>query len=573
MEKSLALVDLIYEIGLMAHRSHDLESVLQSISERILQITGASFASVALVDEALKEAVLTVGVLRKKGIVPLGFRQPIDKGIIGKVVRTGQYICCEDTGRSAEYLNVVPNMRSELVVPLSFGGRTIGALNVESDRLAQFGATDIALLQAIANPVALAIENARLFQEERKRHMHMAMLNQLNQVLTSTIDLDTLLGRVVETIRIQLDYSFVAIGLLDENNKVVLKAVNSIHPVDLPIGHAQDIGEGVMGEVVATGKSILVTDVRGRPNYIPVHKDFRCEMCSPLRIGSRVIGCLDVESLKPANFDKDDLLMFETVADHIAQAIENAETLRRVTKLREHLSRMIIHDLRNPLSVIASSLEFLDVQKTGLPDAKKRKYLEVARASCDDIFALLDALLELQRIEAGKLELNREVLDPSEILQHIFPRLQVRAEVAGRSLTCEICDHPPKVEVDRNLFSRVLQNLVMNALKFTEKGGHIHISIQLAADSLVWKHLKTAAHGVLFSVQDDGCGIPANELETIFEKFVTLESHSHSAQRGAGLGLTFCREIALAHNGAIWVESQPGKGSTFYVLLPPAHES
>jgi len=238
--------------------------------------------------------------------------------------------------------------------------------------------------------------------------------------------------------------------------------------------------------------------------------------------------------------------------------VENAENLRRVTQLREDLSKMIIHDLRNPVSVIFSSMEMLDIRESKLPETKRKHYLEMAKASCSEILVLLNNLLELQKIEAGKLELRLDRLKPGEIARHVVNSLQVRAEIAGKSLACDIADHLPEVEVDREFFTRVLQNLVINAIKFTERGGHIHIFIERAADDA----------GVLFSVQDDGPGIPPGEQKNIFDKFTTLKSHKSNIPWGTGLGLTFCREITLAHKGAIWVESSVGKGSTFHVLLP-----
>lgn len=567
-KRSINLVELIYELGLLAHHSHDLESVLQSINKRIIQETSASFSAINLVDEKQKEFVLTVGVLKNGDILSPGQRQPLSKGVVGRAIRAGQLICVKNTAESADFVSLVPGMQSELAVPLFFGGKVIGVLNIESDQRGKFGETEIALLQAIANPIALAIENARLYQEERKRHSQVCMLNQLYRVLTSTVNVDILIQRVVDTIRKQLGYTFVAIGLLNEDNKAVLKAMDTTVPVNLSIGHTQEVGEGVVGEVLATGKSLLIPDVRKHENVVLTHEDLLCEMCCPLRVGDRVFGYLDAEEPKPNAFDENDLLVLETIADHIAMAIENTENLRRVNKLREDLARMIIHDLRNPLSIIFSSLEMLDSPVLMLQETERKKYLKTAKTSCSEIFTLLDTLLELQKIEEGKLELHYEKINPTEIVLQVFNSMNVKAEASGKFLTCDFPGNLPYIEVDRNLLIRVLQNLVMNAIKFTLRGGHIHITIKPSPTQILHEHLKTAKAGILFSVRDDGCGIPTNELTNIFEKFTTLKPQSRTKNRGTGLGLTFCRQVAMAHHGTIWAESQLGKGSTFHVLLP-----
>jgi signal transduction histidine kinase len=568
MKKVVKLVELVYELGLLAHHSYDLKSVLEAISKRILQETRASFTGINLVDEDQKEFVLTVGVLKNGDVLSPGQRQSLSKGVVGRAIRTGQLICVENTSESEDFVSLVPGMQSELAVPLFFGGKVIGVLNIESDQVGQFGKTEIALLQATANPIALAIENARLYQEERKRYSQVSMLNQLNRVLTSTVNVEILIKRVLDTIRKQLGYTFVAIGLLNEDNKVVLKAMNTTVSVNLPLGHAQEVGEGVVGEVLATGKSLLIPDVRKRENVVRTHEDLLCEMCCPLRVGDRVFGYVDAEELDTNAFDENDLLVLETIADHIAQAIENTENLRRVNKLREDLARMIIHDLRNPLSVIFSLLQMLELGGVNLEETKRKEYLKRAKNSCSEIFTLLDTLLELQKIEEGKLELHYEKVNPTEIVLQIVNSLQVKAEETGKLLTCDFPVDLPCIKVDRKLFIRVLQNLVINAIKFTAPGGHIHITIKPSSAQILQKHLKTAKAGMLFSVRDDGCGIPSSELENIFDKFTTLKPQSRSETRGTGLGLTFCREVTLAHKGTIWVKSQVGKGSTFHVLLP-----
>jgi signal transduction histidine kinase len=580
MKKAQELLDLVYEIGLMAHQSRDLKAVLQSISERILKETHAFFVAIGLVDEVRREAELSVGVKRDGGTVPLGYRQPISNGVVGKAMTTGQLVYVKDILKIENYVNLVPGMRSELAIPLFLGNKLIGILNVESDRVGHFGPEDISLLQAIANPVALAIENARLYQEEKKRQKQMATLNKLNRVLTSTVNVDALLVRVVKAIRKQLDYPFAAIGLPDrDRNKVVLKAYSSIHPVELPIGHTQEFGEGVAGEVMAAGKSLLVTDVTKRQNYVPAHKDFLCEMCCPLRVGGRLVGCLDAADYKTFAFNEHDLAVFETIADHIAQAVDNAENLRRINQMREDLSHMVVHDLRNPLSVIYSSLDMLGMSDSLISETKKKRYLDTARVCCDQLILQLDSLLEIHKIETGKLELCLEIFSPGELVSRAIDSLTVKAELSGKSITNDKDDHLPSVNVDRDLFSRVLQNLVMNALKFTRRGGHIHVSVRRVDGNAAGKYLEN--EGVLFSVRDDGCGIPADELGNIFEKFTTLKTHHGAANtdtgtdvlRGAGLGLTFCRLVTAANKGTIWAESELGKGSPFHVLLPTVSDS
>jgi signal transduction histidine kinase len=418
--------------------------------------------------------------------------------------------------------------------------------------------------------MALAIENAKLYQEIRKRYTQMAILNKIHRVLTSTMNIDTLLNRIVDTIRKELNYGFVAIGLLDENNKIILKSLSSTYPVDIPVGHSQEPGVGVAGTVVSKGKSLLIPDIRKYKNVVPTHLDLLCEMCCPLRVGKRTIGYLDAESTEANYFSEDDLMVLEMVADHISQAIDNAENLRRVNKLKENLTQMIIHDLRNPLTVIHSSIEMMENYGADLSHKKTQYYLDSAKTSCNDVIVLMESLLELQKIEEGKLDLKTEYVHPSLLVETVGNSLKIKAEVMGKTLTYSIENHLPDILVDKKLFLRVLQNLVINAIKFTDPGGRIDISASYADKKTIRKYTDSFKTGILFSIKDTGSGIPPGELKNIFNKFTTLKNKAprKAFRIGTGLGLTFCREVTYAHKGIIWAESELNKGSTFFILVP-----
>lgn len=570
---AVGLASRVLEIGLLAQRSGDLDSVLQSIVERLLMDTGASLVAIGLVSEVTREVVHGASAGRAGRPTPLGYRQPIDRGIMGRTVRTGQVVRLDDITERDEFLHLVDGMRSAVAVPLTLAGAVIGALSVESDQRARFGPQEVALLQAIATPIAQAIEIGRLSQEERQHMSKMVVLNRISRVITSTTDLDELLDRTVEAIREQLGYFIVAIGLWDDQQSYAeLRAASCSEPIDLPIGHRQGIGEGIVGEAAQSGESLLVPDVNKHHNYVPTHPAVRCEMVCPLRVGDEVLGFLDVEGTTPAGFGEDDLLLAETLADHISQAVANARHLRRISELREDLANMLAHDLRNPLSVIQSTLQLLemdaDLPATPGSEVPSLDYVDDARYACKQALGLIEDFLDVQRMEAEGLPIEALEIEVPPLVKDFSRQLRPVAEAEQVQLLTVCEPDLPTCFMDHGLILRVLQNLGGNALNHTPAGGQVTIRVSHATEELLGLRLARCPEALLFEVIDTGRGIAMEHRRRIFDKFATVQVRREAGTISRGLGLAFCRIAVRAHGGVIWVDCPAGGGSAFCFLLP-----
>jgi signal transduction histidine kinase len=574
----LDVVNRIHEIGLIAFESSTFEDVVYPIIEKIMETMGADFVGIALIDEVTDELFHGWGSIRGQGPVINEHRQGVGQGVVGTALSTGQPVCVDDLTRFPGYVDLVPGMHSELAVPLMVGGQIIGGIDIECAEVGKYGEADTELLVVLASPVAQALHAARLYQQERRRLAQLVMLNRLARIVVSTIDVDEMLAATVEVIRDSMGCAFVGAGFVDEDNRrVSLDAMSSELRIDLPIGHSQPMGEGVVGEAVRTGEPILVADVSERDNIVPTSPELMCEMCAPLLAGDRVVGYIDVEEREPGALGEDDLMLLETVADHVAQALANARNLERLQQLRKDLTGMVVHDLRNPLTVIRSTLEFLKAPQRradrggGQADPQVElsvKYLEQADAACTEMALMVDSILDLNKIEAGAQKLDPRPVSAGDLARGIVARWSVVAEAAGVALECRSAESLPGVLLDEDLVTRVLKNLVANAIKFTPEGGRILLEVEAAAAELLAARLPGCGEGVVFSVRDNGPGIPQDELERIFEKFATVESRRAGKKYSTGLGLAFCKLATLAHGGAIWAESEVGRGSWFRVLLP-----
>jgi len=233
--------------------------------------------------------------------------------------------------------------------------------------------------------------------------------------------------------------------------------------------------------------------------------------------------------------------------------LRNVTKLRELNRLKDEFVMTASHELRTPLTSIGMSINLLWEKAASLSEGE-RELLRVAQEEVERLKALVNELLDLSRIETGKIELTVSRVPAGSLVADAVAALRPQAEERGIELTCELEDDLPSVLVDAAKMTSVLTNLIGNALRYTDRGGHVCVSAEAAGK---WVHLY---------VRDDGVGIPYEDQARIFDRFVQLSGAR--AGGGAGLGLAIAKETVRALRGAIWVESDPGRGSVFIVALP-----
>ena len=231
-----------------------------------------------------------------------------------------------------------------------------------------------------------------------------------------------------------------------------------------------------------------------------------------------------------------------------------AREILELEELRDSLIHMIVHDLRTPLTSIIGGLQ--TVADTAYDAEMTREFVPMALKSADTLLEMVNTLLDINKMESGEMELDLATVRPAEIAEAALAQVQDLAREHRHELTVALDPSCPPIRADASKLRRVVVNLLGNALKFTPDGGHIKLTVACTAP------------GVTLSVSDDGPGIPPEDRERIFEKFGQVQRRAPGRQPSTGLGLTFCRMVAEAHGGRIWVESEPGHGSTFFVFIP-----
>ena len=236
---------------------------------------------------------------------------------------------------------------------------------------------------------------------------------------------------------------------------------------------------------------------------------------------------------------------------------ESARKMKELEKLRDDLMKMIVHDLKSPLTSILATVEMLMDGDFGAVTPEQKSALGDCEGKAEDLLALIEDLLEVRRIEETALKLNLEPVAPGALLTEIVHEWNHRFQQDRASATVEAAEDAPVFHADRPLIKRVIGNLIQNALTHSATAVKLHLSVRRDGD------------GVLFTVSDNGPGIPPEYHEIIFRKFEQVRTPNAPRVRSSGLGLAFCKLVVESHGGRIWVQSAgEGQGSAFHFSLP-----
>lgn len=337
------------------------------------------------------------------------------------------------------------------------------------------------------------------------------------------------------------------------------------------------MGQGVTGHVAETGAPVIVSDLSQESSYIPDLEPALSEICVPMSIDGRVVGVIDSEEASANVFTQDHLSILTTIAAIVSsklKLIREAEDARRrnleLERTRERLDRArrqaesanrvknaflatLSHELRTPMNGVIGMGELLT--HTELND-RQRQFVDVLLASAKSLTGLMDDLLDISMIEAGEMRLQIGEVDLANLAGTLTDAIAAM-EVARR--TRLTLDFDPAARGlwrgDGKRIRQILSNLLNNAVKFTGEG-QVAVSV------------RATGAGVRFEVKDDGPGVPASQLDAIFDRFQQVEQTESRRHGGVGIGLNICRQIVAAMKGEIGVESEEGAGALFWFTLP-----
>jgi len=677
----------------------DPESIARAAVEAIARLTDWPAVAILFPNDAATHLIVhaAVGALSTAE----GRRISTDRGITGRAFRTVQTQYVPDVSADSDYISGSPAIRSELAVPLRRGERVMGVLNVASDRLSAFNDDDILLARSLAEAIALALDNARLYAEIRQYAAGLSTLYTIARSISQSLVLEEVLLETLDSALAALDFDAGLIGLADPSDGYLYLATERGLP---PTMSRRLREEGLVGTLCAyvhkQGKGVVVSDIeRETPIMSELQEKapltisemkaqgMRAVSCIPLLHQERSLGTLSLFDFRPRVRSVEDEALQTAIGQQIATAVTNARlfqaiadersrlqaliesnrdgivligmnqrmlvinapalnllrltghpgewvnrpiqdamaslerdaphavqiilaemrrlqmgdespgegeceipprtihwmnlpvmagttplgrllVLRDVTeerlveRMRDDLVHAMVHDLRNPLTVIYGTLSFLDEIIADVLSPDQYQLWEIAQSNTEGMLQLVKAILEISRLENRQMPLEHTLVSLSGLVSGVLDSQLPLAADKSLHLESDIPSTLPPVWADAGLIERVLQNLIGNSIKFTPTGGVVRVMAR--AEDVAGRPR------VLVSVSDTGPGIPPAIQERLFQKFVTGEQQG----RGSGLGLAFCKMVMEAHGERIWVEDTSENGTTFTFTLspPPAME-
>jgi two-component system, NtrC family, sensor kinase len=472
--------------------------------------------------------------------------------------------------------------RTLLAVPLLREGQAIGMILLRRPEVRLFSDKQVTLLQSFADQAVIAIENVRLFQELQSRTRQLARsveelqaLGEVGRAVSSTLDVETVLSTIVSRANQLSGTDGGAIYEYDEAaEEFHLRATQNLDAELVEILRSTFIrrGEGVMGRLAETREPIQVPDIVTDPSYqtrlreTVVRTGYRALLAVPLLRENRIMGGLVVNRKTPGQFAPEVIELLRTFAAQSALAIQNArlfqeieEKSRQLEVANRHKSEFLAsmsHELRTPLNAVIGFSEVLLDRMFGEINPKQDEYLQDILSSGRHLLSLINDILDLAKIEAGRMELDVADFHLPQAIDNAITLVRERAARRAIALEADVDARLGEIKGDERKVKQVLLNLLSNAIKFTPEGGHIGV------------HAALADGFAEISVTDTGVGIAPEDHEAVFEEFRQVGTDYAKKHEGTGLGLTLSRRFVELHGGKIWVKSQLGLGATFTFTLP-----
>ncbi len=577
-------------LRVIASSPTDLQPVMEAVAENAARVCGATDSAIFRLEGELLRKVAQHGPLRNS--LAIGGTVPVTRDTtVGRAVCDRETIHVEDIlAAEAEFPVTVArirqtgsNIRTPLATPLLREGKALGVLYIaRGPAVHPFSAKQIALLETFANQAMIAIENVRLFNELRARTTdltrsvaQLTALGEVGRALSSTLDLDTVLQTIVTRASQLAGGDACSVYEYDEATETF--HLRATHNLDEEVeAHLRRTpthkGEGVQGRMAMTRQPVQIPDIAAEDAYHGPRRDIllrtgtRALLAIPLLREGELIGGLTVNRKTPGAFAPEVIELLQTFATQSALAIQNARLFRELeakgrllAAASRHKSEFLAnmsHELRTPLNAILGFSEVLADRMFGEVNEKQAEYLQDILSSGRHLLSLINDILDLAKVEAGRVELELGGFHLPTALDNALTLVRERATRHGITLTQHVDVDAGDIVADERKVKQILLNLLSNAVKFTPEGGRVDLTA-------------TAAEGVItIAVSDTGIGIAPEDQANIFEEFRQAGRDDARKQEGTGLGLTLAKKFVELHGGRIWVQSHVGQGSTFTFTLP-----
>jgi len=576
-------------LGVIAGSPGELGRVFDKMLENSMRICDAPFGILYRIDGLKINAAAARGVPKpltefwaRRGSFEPPRDGPLAELMLGKRTLHVADVAQEKSWLSSEgprSLVELGGVRTALLVPMLRHEEIIGVIVIYRKQVRPFGEKQIELLENYAAQAVIAIENARLLSELRERTDQLAQsveelraLGEVSQAVNSTLDLQAVLDTVVAR-AVQISATDAgSIYVFDEGaQEFHLRATFGLDATVVAQIRGQRLAAGaeILGDATSRRQPVQIPDLDQEPDSpttdIIYEAGYRSLLAIPLLRPDRIVGALVVRRRATGVFERRIVDLLQTFADQSVVAIENAALFREIEEKGEqlalasqHKSQFLAnmsHELRTPLNAILGYTELILDDIYGLVPERVRGVLDRVQSNGKHLLGLINDVLDLSKIEAGQLVLSFTDYAIGDVVAGTMTAIEPLAAEKKLVLRTVLPDYLPPARGDERRIAQVLLNLVGNAIKFTDVG-EVVITVSLAGDRYT------------VAVRDTGAGIAQADQSRIFEEFQQVDDTATRKKGGTGLGLSIAKRIVEMHGGRIWVESELGKGSTFFVTLP-----
>ena len=575
LEHHAAISDILQVIS---NSPGDVKPMLNAVAERAAKLCGAADATILLAEE---EKLRSAARFRDTpGALEVGEFIPLTRGsVTGRAVIDCTVTHVEDLAKASEEefpvgreLQRRLGHHTALSVPLMRKGRAIGAIGLWRMEARRFTDEQIALVKTFADQAVIAIENARLFNETKEALEQQKASGEVLATISSSIaDTSPVFDKILQSCERLFAGTLVTIHILGEDGLTRIVAHQGPNREAFMASPPAPVTDQRATGICMQRRTVLHypdTEDEGVP---PGTREggrlvgTRAAIFAPMLWEGRAIGVIAVCRVTAGPFSDKEIALLKTFADQAVIAIQNTRLYRELeVKSREleaasrHKSEFLAnmsHELRTPLNAIIGFSEVLAERMFGEINEKQAEYIGDILQSGQHLLSLINEILDLSKIEAGRMELELSDFDLPSAIENALTLVKERAHRRGIALVRTVDDRLGVIRADERKVKQVLLNLLSNALKFTPEGGKI--DVRAAVNDGVAE----------ISVTDTGIGISADDQDAVFEEFRQVGSVAKKVE-GTGLGLAISRKFIELHGGRILVRSQVGTGSTFTFTLP-----